>query len=97
MSLVGRQRNEAEAGMLGQPVMPTPETWNVRQAEQLREGVTATDAPHHPNAGPKNGRQVRGVLRSGRGVAALPDRATVSNMAPDAARQWGISRLTPSR
>jgi aconitate hydratase len=78
---------EAEAGMLGQPVyFLTPDVVGVHLSGALREGVTATDLVL----------QVTELLRRvnvvgkfvefhGAGAATLsvPDRATLSNMAPE--------------
>ena len=65
---------EAEAGMLGQPVyFLTPDVVGVHLTGALREGVTATDLVlhHHRDAAQgEGGRQVRRVLRRGRGDAA---------------------------
>jgi aconitate hydratase len=78
---------EAEAGMLGQPVyFLTPDVMGVRVTGALREGVTATDLVL----------RVTEILRKtnvvgkfveffGPGVPSLPvpDRAIISNMAPE--------------
>ena len=64
---------EAEAGMLGQPVyFLTPDVVGVHLTGRLAEGVTATDlvlALHGDAAQGEGRRQVRRVLRRGRGVA----------------------------
>lgn len=78
---------EAEAGMLGQPIyFVTPDVVGVKLSGKLSEGTTATDLAL----------SVTKILRSqnvvgkfvefyGEGVKslALPDRATVANMAPE--------------
>lgn len=78
---------EAEAGMLGQPVyFLTPDVVGVRVAGRLREGVTATDLVLHVTEILRKTKVVGKFIEFfGPGVAALPvpDRATISNMAPE--------------
>ncbi len=85
---------EAEAGMLGQPVyFLAPDVIGLRLAGRLKEGVTATDLVL----------RVTEILRKadvvgkfvefyGPGVAGLPipDRATISNMAPEYGATLGL-------
>ncbi len=78
---------EAEAAMLGQPIMMNlPEVVGVRLTGELPEGATATDLVLHLT---ERLRQVGVVDRFveffGPSVASLsvPDRATISNMAPE--------------
>ncbi|KTG20245.1 aconitate hydratase [Haloferax profundi] len=78
---------EAEAAMLGQPItMKLPEVVGVRLEGKLPEGATATDLVLHVT---EKLRQVGVVDRFveffGPGVEHLsvPDRATISNMAPE--------------
>ena len=78
---------EAEAAMLGQPVIiPLPEVVGVHLYGELREGVTATDLVLTVTELLRK-RNVVGkfVEFFGEGVSALsvPDRATVANMAPE--------------
>ena len=77
---------EAEAGMLGQPVyFLTPEVVGVHMtghcAKELPPPISRCTS--RKCSAPKSGGQIRGVLWSGRGVAPVPDRATVGNMAPE--------------
>ncbi|MEP6722152.1 MAG: aconitate hydratase AcnA, partial [Variovorax sp.] len=85
---------EAEAAMLGQPVyMLTPDVVGFELSGKLREGVTATDLVLY----------VTSILRSekvvgkfveffGPGAAsiAVPDRATIGNMAPEYGATMGF-------
>jgi aconitate hydratase len=85
---------EAEAAMLGQPVyLLTPDVVGFEMTGRLREGVTATDLVL----------TVTEILRShkvvgkfveffGAGTAslALPDRATIANMAPEYGATMGF-------
>ena len=85
---------EAEAAMLGQPVyMLTPDVVGFELTGQLREGVTATDLVLY----------VTSILRAekvvgkfveffGPGAAsiAVPDRATIGNMAPEYGATMGF-------
>ena len=85
---------EAEAGMLGQPVyFLTPEVVGVHLTGALREGVTATDLALHVTQmlrQAKGRRQIRRVLRPGRRLAAVTDRATIANMAPEYGATMGF-------
>ncbi|MFB6170000.1 MAG: aconitate hydratase, partial [Haloarculaceae archaeon] len=78
---------EAEAAMLGQPItMKLPEVVGVRLTGELPEGATATDLVLHVTEElRKVGVVDRFVEFFGPGVASLsvPDRATLSNMAPE--------------
>ena len=78
---------EAEAGMLGQPVyFLTPDVVGVRVVGQLREGVTATDLVLRVTELLRKTKVVgKFVEFYGPGIARLPvpDRATISNMAPE--------------
>ncbi|WP_254545666.1 aconitate hydratase [Halomarina pelagica] len=78
---------EAEAAMLGQPVtMTLPEVVGVRLTGELPEGATATDLVLHVT---ESLREVGVVDRfveffgPGVGTLTVPDRATLSNMAPE--------------
>jgi aconitate hydratase len=78
---------EAEAAMLGQPItMKLPEVVGVRLTGELPEGATATDLVLHVTERLREvGVVDRFVEFFGPGVANLtvPDRATLSNMAPE--------------
>jgi aconitate hydratase len=78
---------EAEAAMLGQPItMKLPEVVGVRLDGELPEGATATDLVLHVTQRLREvGVVDRFVEFFGPGVANLtvPDRATLSNMAPE--------------
>jgi len=78
---------EAEAAMLGQPItMKLPEVVGVRLEGELPEGATATDLVLHVTEDLREvGVVDRFVEFFGSGVASLtvPDRATLSNMAPE--------------
>ncbi len=78
---------EAEAAMLGQPVsFLTPDVIGVQMNGRLRPGVTATDLVLHVTQMLRGARVVGKFIEFfGEGVASLavPDRATVSNMAPE--------------
>lgn len=78
---------EAEAAMLGQPItMKLPEVVGVRLTGELPEGATATDLVLHVTQKLRNvGVVDRFVEFFGPGVKHLsvPDRATLSNMAPE--------------
>ncbi len=85
---------EAEAGMLGQPVyLLTPDVIGVELRGRLREGVTATDLVltvtetlrRHVVVG-------KFVEFFGEGTASLavPDRATLANMAPEYGATMGF-------
>ncbi|MFB6129459.1 MAG: aconitase family protein, partial [Salinigranum sp.] len=78
---------EAEAAMLGQPItMKLPEVVGVRLTGELPEGATATDLVLHITEDLREvGVVDRFVEFFGPGVSNLtvPDRATISNMAPE--------------
>ena len=78
---------EAEAGMLGQPlVFLTPDVVGVHLHGRLPEGVTATDLVLHVTEHLRQARVVgKFVEFFGEGAASLtlPDRATIANMAPE--------------
>ncbi|GAA4322738.1 aconitate hydratase AcnA [Pigmentiphaga soli] len=78
---------EAEAAMLGQPVsFATPEVVGVHLTGALREGVTSTDLVLHMTRLLRQADVIGQFVEFfGEGAARLsiPDRATVSNMAPE--------------
>jgi aconitate hydratase len=78
---------EAEAAMLGQPVyLLMPDVVGVHMSGALREGVTATDLALHVTQLLRRVKVVgKFVEFFGEGAASLslPDRATISNMAPE--------------
>jgi aconitate hydratase len=85
---------EAEAAMLGQPVyLLTPDVVGVNLAGRLREGVTATDLVLTVTE-LLRGTKVVGkfVEFYGEGTASLavPDRATIANMAPEYGATMGF-------
>ena len=85
---------EAEAGMLGQPVVfLTPEVVGVHLTGSLREGVTATDLVLRVTQLLRAHKVVgKFVEFFGEGAAALtvPDRATIANMAPEYGATMGF-------
>src|SRR6202165_4873411 len=85
---------EAEAGMLGQPVyFLTPEVVGVDMTGKLREGVTATDLVLTVTEMLRKAKVVgKFVEFFGEGTASLavPDRATIANMAPEYAATRGF-------
>jgi aconitate hydratase len=85
---------EAEAGMLGQPVyFLTPDVVGVHLKGRLREGVTATDLVLRITEMLRREKVVgKFVEFFGEGTAslALPDRATVANMAPEYGATMGF-------
>ena len=85
---------EAEAGMLGQPVyFLTPDVVGVHLHGRLREGVTATDLVLTITEMLRNAKVVgKFVEFFGDGAAslALPDRATIANMAPEYGATMGF-------
>ncbi len=85
---------EAEAGMLGQPVyFLTPDVVGVHLTGQLREGVTATDLVLTVTEMLRKEKVVgKFVEFFGPGTAslALPDRATIANMAPEYGATMGF-------
>ena len=85
---------EAEAGMLGQPVyFLTPEVVGVNLTGALREGVTATDlvlrVTEMLRAHKVVGKFVE-FFGEGAGALAVPDRATIANMAPEYGATMGF-------
>ncbi|QOJ24073.1 MAG: aconitate hydratase [Gammaproteobacteria bacterium] len=85
---------EAEAGMLGQPVyFLTPDVVGVHLTGHLREGVTATDLVLTITEMLRKANVVgKFVEFFGEGTAslALPDRATIANMAPEYGATMGF-------
>jgi aconitate hydratase len=85
---------EAEAAMLGQPVsMLIPQVIGFRLSGTLREGATATDAVLTVTQMlRKKGVVGKFVEFYGPGIAslALPDRATIANMAPEYGATMGF-------
>ncbi len=85
---------EAEAGMLGQPVyFLTPDVVGFEMRGRLREGVTATDLVLTVTEILRQHKVVgKFVEFFGEGTAslALPDRATIGNMAPEYGATMGF-------
>jgi aconitate hydratase len=85
---------EAEAGMLGQPVyFLTPDVVGVHLKGKLREGVTATDLVLRVTEMLRKEKVVgKFVEFFGKGTTtlALPDRATIANMAPEYGATMGF-------
>jgi len=85
---------EAEAAMLGQPVyMLTPDVVGFELTGKLREGVTATDLVLYVTAILRAEKVVgKFVEFFGPGAAsiAVPDRATIGNMAPEYGATMGF-------
>jgi aconitate hydratase len=85
---------EAEAGMLGQPVyFLTPDVVGFELTGRLREGVTATDLVLTVTEMLRRHKVVgKFVEFFGEGTAslALPDRATIANMAPEYGATMGF-------
>src|SRR6187397_2429038 len=85
---------EAEAAMLGQPVyFLTPDVVGVHLSGILREGVTATDLVLRVTEMMRKQKVVgKFVEFFGEGVAglAVPDRATMANMAPEYGATMGF-------
>jgi aconitate hydratase len=85
---------EAEAGMLGQPVyFLTPDVVGFELTGQLREGVTATDlvltVTQILRAAGVVGKFVE-FCGEGTRTLAVPDRATIANMAPEYGATMGF-------
>ena len=85
---------EAEAGMLGQPVyFLTPDVVGMQLTGKLREGVTATDlvltVTEILRAAKVVGKFVE-FFGEGTRTLALPDRATIANMAPEYGATMGF-------
>ncbi|MCI0412242.1 aconitate hydratase [bacterium] len=78
---------EAEAGMLGQPVyFLTPDVVGVHMSGKLRDGVTATDLVLHVTEMLRKAKVVGKFVEfhgAGATSLAVPDRATIANMAPE--------------
>src|SRR6218665_2184325 len=85
---------EAEAAMLGQPVyFITPDVVGVELAGQLREGVTATDLVLTVTELLRQHKVVGKFVEffgAGTRTLALPDRATIANMAPEYGATMGF-------
>ncbi len=85
---------EAEAGMLGQPVyFLTPDVVGVHMTGRLNEGVTATDLVLVVTEMLRKAKVVgKFVEFFGEGTASLavPDRATIGNMAPEYGATMGF-------
>jgi aconitate hydratase len=85
---------EAEAGMLGQPIsFLAPDVVGVRLVGRLREGVTATDLVLRVTELLRKTKVVgKFVEFYGPGIAGMsvPDRATISNMAPEYGATSGL-------
>ena len=85
---------EAEAGMLGQPVyFLTPDVVGVNLTGKLREGVTATDLVLTVTEMLRKEKVVGKFVEffgEGAGSLALPDRATIANMAPEYGATMGF-------
>jgi len=85
---------EAEAGMLGQPVyFLTPDVVGVNLTGKMREGVTATDLVLTVTEMLRKAKVVgKFVEFFGEGTASLavPDRATIANMAPEYGATMGF-------
>jgi len=85
---------EAEAGMLGQPVyFLTPDVVGVHLKGRLREGVTATDLVLRITEMLRKEKVVGKFVEffgEGTKSLALPDRATIANMAPEYGATMGF-------
>ncbi len=85
---------EAEAGMLGQPVyFLTPDVVGFELTGQLREGVTATDLVLTVTEILRKHKVVGKFVEffgPGTKTLALPDRATIANMAPEYGATMGF-------
>jgi aconitate hydratase len=85
---------EAEAGMLGQPVyFLTPDVVGMELTGQLREGVTATDLVLTVTEILRKEKVVGKFVEffgEGTRTLALPDRATIANMAPEYGATMGF-------
>jgi aconitate hydratase len=85
---------EAEAGMLGQPVyFLTPDVVGFEFTGQLREGVTATDLVLTVTEILRREKVVGQFVEffgEGTSGLALPDRATIANMAPEYGATMGF-------
>ena len=85
---------EAEAGMLGQPVyLLTPDVVGVHLKGKLREGVTATDLVLSVTELLRKAKVVGKFVEffgEGTSSLAVPDRATIANMAPEYGATMGF-------
>ena len=85
---------EAEAAMLGQPVyMLTPDVVGFELTGQLREGVTATDLVLRVTEILRREKVVGKFVEffgEGTRTLAVPDRATIANMAPEYGATMGF-------
>ena len=85
---------EAEAAMLGQPVyLLTPDVVGVELSGRLREGVTATDLVLSVTELLRRHKVVGKFVEffgEGTRTLALPDRATIGNMAPEYGATMGF-------
>jgi aconitate hydratase len=85
---------EAEAGMLGQPVyFLTPDVVGLHLTGKLREGVTATDLVLTVTEILRKHKVVGKFVEffgPGTQTLALPDRATIANMAPEYGATMGF-------
>jgi len=85
---------EAEAGMLGQPLyFLTPDVVGVHLSGDLQEGVTATDLVLTITERLRKDKVVGAFVEFfGKGAVSLavPDRATISNMAPEYGATMGF-------
>ncbi len=85
---------EAEAAMLGQPVyMLTPDVVGFEMSGRLREGVTATDLVLRVTELLRREKVVGKFVEffgEGTRTLALPDRATIANMAPEYGATMGF-------
>ncbi len=85
---------EAEAAMLGQPVyFLTPDVVGVNLTGKLREGVTATDLVLTVTEMLRKAKVVGKFVEffgAGTTTLALPDRATIANMAPEYGATMGF-------
>jgi aconitate hydratase len=85
---------EAEAAMLGQPVyLLTPDVVGVALSGRLREGVTATDLVLRVTELLRSHKVVGKFVEffgEGTRTLALPDRATIGNMAPEYGATMGF-------
>jgi len=85
---------EAEAGMLGQPVyFLTPDVVGFEMTGRLREGVTATDLVLTVTEALRREKVVGKFVEffgEGTRTLAVPDRATIANMAPEYGATMGF-------
>jgi aconitate hydratase len=85
---------EAEAGMLGQPVyFLTPDVVGLKLTGQMREGCTATDLVLTVTELLRRHKVVGKFVEffgAGTRTLALPDRATIANMAPEYGATMGF-------